>query len=47
MVPPVASEVDDLNKELERNNFIILSKPNASSGGARVARIERSAGRID
>jgi hypothetical protein len=41
-VPHVAFEVDDLDKELERNSFTILTKPNAPGRGVRVAMIEHN-----
>ncbi|WP_372950820.1 VOC family protein [Mariniphaga sp.] len=46
-VPHVAFQVDDLDKELKRNNFKILTQPNAPSGGVRVAMIEHNGAPVE
>lgn len=46
-VPHVAFEVDNLHKELERNHFKILSKPNSPSDGVRVAMIEHNGAPVE
>ncbi|KOH42671.1 hypothetical protein NC99_45070 [Sunxiuqinia dokdonensis] len=47
IVPHVAFEVDDLDTELEQNNFKILTLPNAPSGGVRVAMIEHNGAPVE
>ena len=46
-IPHVAFEVDDLDKELERNNFNILTQPNEPSGGVWVAMIEHNGAPVE
>jgi len=41
-VPHIAFEVDDLDRELSRLNFIILTPPNSLGAGIRVAMIEHN-----
>ncbi|MGC9353890.1 MAG: hypothetical protein ACP5D9_08635 [Mariniphaga sp.] len=46
-VPHVAFEVDNLDGELERNNFKILSKPNSPDSGVCVAMIEHNGAPVE
>lgn len=46
-VPHVAFEVDDLDKALEEHQFKILTRPNAPSGGVRVAMIEHNGAPVE
>lgn len=46
-VPHVAFEVDNLDEELERNNFNVITRPNAPSGGVRVAMIEHNGAPVE
>ena len=46
-VPHVAFEVDDLELELSRGNFIILSEPEYSAEGIKVAMIEHNGAPIE
>ena len=41
-IPHVAFEVDNLDNELSKNNFHIITKPNPPSDGVRVAMIEHN-----
>jgi len=41
-VPHIAFEVDDLDLELSRHDFNIITKPNSPAGGTRVAMIEHN-----
>ena len=46
-VPHIAFEVDDLDLELERHSFHILTPPNAPSSGVRVAMIEHNGAPVE
>jgi len=46
-VPHIAFEVDDLDLELSRHDFKIITKPNSPSDGARVAMIEHNGAPIE
>ena len=46
-VPHIAFEVDNLERELARNCFTILTQPNSSSEGIRVAMIEHNGAPIE
>lgn len=46
-VPHVAFEVEDLDRELERFNFKILTTPNAPGEGVRVAMIEHNGAPVE
>jgi hypothetical protein len=46
-VPHIAFEVDDLDAELARHRFRILTKPNSPSPGVRVAMIEHNGAPIE
>jgi hypothetical protein len=46
-VPHIAFEVDDLDLELSRHDFIILTQPNAPGEGIRVAMIEHNGAPIE
>jgi len=46
-VPHIAYEVDDLDLELKRHDFNILTPPNSPSDGTRVAMIEHNGAPIE
>jgi hypothetical protein len=46
-VPHIAFEVDDLDKELNENNFEIISEPSIPSKGIRVAMIKHNGAPIE
>lgn len=46
-VPHIAFEVDDLDAELKRHDFKILTEPNPPSEGVRVAMIEHNGAPIE
>jgi hypothetical protein len=46
-VPHIAFEVDDLDKELNENNFEIITEPNSPSKGIRVAMIMRNGAPVE
>lgn len=46
-VPHIAFEVDDLDKELNENNFEIISEPNVPSKGIRVAMIKHNGAPVE
>ncbi|NWJ51401.1 MAG: hypothetical protein HXX14_11115 [Bacteroidetes bacterium] len=46
-VPHIAFEVDDLDLELSRHDFNIITKPNAPGAGIRVAMIEHNGAPIE
>lgn len=46
-VPHIAFEVEDLDTELSKRNFNILTAPNPPSDGIRVAMIEHNGGVIE
>jgi len=46
-VPHLAFEVEDLDYELERNDFRILVSPNSPGGGVRVAMIEHNGAPVE
>ena len=46
-IPHLAFVVKDLDYELANRNFHILSKPNSSSGGLRVAMIEHNGAPVE
>jgi hypothetical protein len=46
-VPHIAFEVDDLDLELSRHNFNVITKPNAPGEGIRVAMIEHNGAPIE
>lgn len=46
-VPHIAFEVDNLDKELDRDNFKILSYPNEPASGVRVAMIEHNGAPVE
>jgi hypothetical protein len=46
-VPHIAFEVDDLDKELARSDFHIITQPNSPSHGVRVAMIEHNGAPIE
>ena len=46
-VPHIAFEVDDLNKELDENDFEIISEPDIPSEGVRVAMIKHNGAPIE
>ncbi|HPT21986.1 MAG TPA: hypothetical protein PLR88_08590 [Bacteroidales bacterium] len=46
-VPHIAFEVDNLELELEKHNFKIITPPNSPSEGARVAMIEHNGAPIE
>lgn len=41
-IPHIAFEVDDLDLELSRHDFNVITKPNSPSDGTRVAMIEHN-----
>jgi hypothetical protein len=46
-VPHIAFEVDDLDLELSRHDFKIITKPNVPGDGIRVAMIEHNGAPIE
>lgn len=46
-VPHLAFEVEDVDKELQKHNFKIITQPNAPSDGCRVAMIEHDGAVIE
>ena len=46
-VPHIAFEVDDLDKELKRADFHIITLPNSPSEGVRVAMIEHNGAPVE
>jgi hypothetical protein len=46
-VPHIAFEVDDLDKELARGDFQIITEPNSPSDGVRVAMIEHNGAPVE
>ena len=46
-VPHVAFEVDDLNAELKKHKFRIITPPNSPAKGTRVAMIEHNGAPIE
>lgn len=46
-VPHIAFEVDNLDLELSRHNFKIITKPNSPAEGTRVAMIEHNGAPIE
>ena len=46
-VPHIAFEVDDLDSELSRRDFLILTPPNSPGEGTRVAMIEHNGAPIE
>jgi len=46
-VPHIAFEVDDLDFELSRHDFHIITKPNSPASGTRVAMIEHNGAPIE
>ena len=46
-VPHIAFEVDDLDLELSRHNFRVITKPNAPGEGIRVAMIEHNGAPVE
>jgi hypothetical protein len=46
-VPHIAFEVDDLDLELSRHDFKVITKPNSPSNGTRVAMIEHNGAPIE
>ena len=47
MVPHIAFEVDDLDMELTRKKFNIITKPNSPGEGIRVAMIEHNGAPVE
>jgi len=46
-VPHIAFEVEDLDHELKKHDFTILTKPNSPSDGIRVAMIEHNGAPVE
>lgn len=46
-VPHIAFEVDDIDKELKKHDFEIISEPNMPSDGVRVAMIKHNGAPIE
>ncbi len=46
-IPHIAFEVDDLNRELSKHNFKIITQPNAPGAGIRVAMIEHNGAPVE
>ncbi len=47
MTPYIAFEVDDLDLELSRRKFYIITEPNSSGEGIRVAMIEHNGAPVE